>query len=115
MARQTIAAVAVTSKYPTAPVTHTFTACDASNKEQWANTGREIIVFFNSGSTNRVCTVTSVASALTGNRTGDCTFTLGAGAYKSVGPLAQEGWMQSDGNTYSEAAHAEVMVSVIRT
>lgn len=95
-------------------MTHTFAACDATNKEQWANTGKEIIIFFNSGSTTRSCTITSIASPATGNRTGDITFNLAAGAYKSVGPLAQDGWMQTDGNTYSEAAHAEVLVSVIR-
>lgn len=113
MARQTIAPVAVPSPYATAPVVTTPVACDATNKEKIISTGREIITWNNSGSTSRTVTLTSVADGITG-RTGDVTFTLAAGVSKTYGPVPQNGFMQSDGYLYCEAAHAEVLISVIQ-
>lgn len=112
MARQTITAVAGTGQYPTAPATLTATAADASNFEETAHTGREVIIFRNSGATTRNITITSVAD--NHNRTGDVTFTLATGAIKAVGPLGIEGWRQSNGMLYFQADHAEVLITVIR-
>lgn len=116
MARQAIAANNLTGPYPTAKVNKTWTACDATNKEKTLSTGKEIFNFRNTGASTRVCTITSVATQSTANRTGDLTFTLAAlgspGDEVNVGPLPQEGWMQSDGYIYSEAAHAEVFINV---
>lgn len=113
MARQTITPVQVTSRYATAPVVTTGVACDATNKEKIVSTGREVITWTNSGSTSRTVTLTSVADPIT-NRTGDITFTLAAGVSKTYGPVPQEGFMQSDGYLYCEAAHAEVLISVLQ-
>lgn len=112
MARQSHTAVAGTGQYPTAPFTLTQQAADAANYEQTAHTGREVIIFENSGATLRNITITSVADNR--NRTGDVTFTLAAGAFKAIGPLGIEGWRQTDGNLYFQADHAEVLISVIR-
>lgn len=112
MARQSHTAVPGTGQYPTAPFTLTQTAADATNYEQTAHTGREVIIFENSGATLRNITITSVADNR--NRTGDVTFTLAAGAFKAIGPLGIEGWRQTDGNLYFQADHADVLISVIR-
>jgi hypothetical protein len=71
------------------------------------------VTWRNSGSTTRSITLTSVADGVTG-RTGDVTFTLAAGVSKTFGPIPQNGFMQSDGNIYCQAAHAEVLISVIQ-
>lgn len=109
MARQTITPVSVSGKWPTAFITLTATAADATNFEKMPFTGREILVAVNtnSGSTARSVTVTSVASPITG-RTGDITVSIPAGAYRMIGPLAVEGFRQSDGYLYFQATHAEV-------
>lgn len=112
MARQSHTAVETSGKYPTAPTTMTATAADAVNFEETAHTGREVIVFRNSGSTTRNITITSVADNR--NRTGDITFTLANGASKFVGPLGIEGFRQTNGKLYFQADHAEVLISVIR-
>ena len=113
MARVVHAAVETSGKYPTAPATLTFTAADATNKESTAHTGREVIIFRNSGASTRNVTVNSVADSR--NRTGDLTFTLAAGAVKAVGPLGVDGWRQSTGVLHFEADHAEVLIAVFRT
>lgn len=112
MARQTHTAVTSTGKYPTAPVTLTATAADATNFEETAHTGREVIIFRNSGASSRNITITSVADNR--NRSGDVTFALAAGAIKAIGPLGIEGWRQSNGMLYFQANHAEVLISVLR-
>lgn len=112
MARQTHTAAVGTGKYPTAPVALTWVAADATEKEQTVHTGTEIVFFYNSGGTPRSCTVTSVVDSR--NRSGDITFTLAAGAYKTVGPLGIEGFQQTNGKLYFEAAHADVLCAVLR-
>lgn len=112
MARVTHTAVASTGQYPTAPYTLTATAADATNFEEVAHTGQEVIIFRNSGASTRNITVTSVAD--NHNRTGNVTFTLAAGAIKAIGPLGIDGWRQTDGKLYFQADHAEVLISVIR-
>lgn len=116
MARTTHTAAVGTGKYPTAPVSLTWVAADATNKEETVHTGTEIIMLRNSGATPRVCTITSVADSR--NRTGDITFTLAAagsaGYEKAIGPLGIEGFQQTNGKIYFEAAHAEVLVAVYR-
>jgi len=112
MARTIHTAAVGTGKYPTAPVALTWVAADATEKERTVHTGTEIIFMKNSGSTTRSCTITSVADSR--NRTGDITFTLATGAEKAIGPLGIEGFRQTDGYLYFEAAHAEVLIAVYR-
>jgi hypothetical protein len=112
MARVSHTAATTSGKYPTAPTTVTATAADTTNKEQTELTGREIIIFRNSGASTRNVTITSTADDK--NRTGDVTFSLAAGAIKFIGPLGLEGWRQSSGVLYFEADHAEVLISVLR-
>lgn len=113
MARQTITAVAITGKWPTDLTELTFTAANATDKEQVIHTGKEILIAFNSGASSRSVTITSVASARTG-RTGDLTHSVGAGKFFMAGPLAPEGFTQTNGYLYMEAAHADVKWAVIQ-
>lgn len=113
MARVTHTAVETSGKYPTAPFTLTATAATPADDEQTALTGREVIIFRNSGASERNVTITSIADSQK-NRTGNVSFTLAAGAIKAIGPLGLDGWKQSDGFLYFEADHAEVLISVIR-
>lgn len=115
MSRVTCPPTDVTGKWPSALVALTQTAADATNKNQLVLTGREIVIARNidAGST-RTITVTSVADPLD-NRTGNITTqNIAAGALMMIGPLAPEGWRQTDGYLYIEASHADVKFSVVR-
>lgn len=115
MARQTITPQNVSSKWPTALSALTFAVADASNGDQVLLTGREIIIAYNShASTTYTLAVTSVADPETG-RTGDISATnIAAGAFKMIGPLASEGWRQTDGYLYLNANNASIQFAVIR-
>lgn len=113
MARQTIAPAVALGPWPTGGVTVTETAANATDKEQTLCTGREIIVGRNGGGSTRSVTITSKADSRTG-RTGDVTTTLAAGAIKHFGPFDPDGFRQTDGYVYFEAAHADVLWYVIR-
>lgn len=94
-------------------VSLTFTAADATNKEQVALTGREIIIARNTGAGARTVTITSTADEL--GRTDDITAdSIPAGEFHIYGPFGLEGWEQTDGNLYFEAEHAEVTFAIIR-
>ena len=112
MARQTHVAVEAPNPDGDALAEITFAATHATNKEQTLATGREVIVFYNSGATPRVCTVTSIACSH--GRTGDVSSTVGAGEFWVSPRIPLEGFRQTDGYIYFEAAHAEILVSVIR-
>lgn len=95
-------------------VSVTFTAADATNKQQVTLTGREIIIAHNTGAGARTVTITSVADDM--GRTGDITAdSIAAGGYHAYGPFPLEGWEQTDGKLYFEASHAEVEFAILRT
>ena len=100
--------------YPTAGVVVTFTAADATNKDQFVFSGNELVLAQNTGVTSRTVTLTSVANAKGRVRhiTAD---TLAAGAFKMYGPFKDKaGWVQAGGVFHLEASHAEVKFSVIK-
>jgi hypothetical protein len=94
-------------------VTVTVTAADASNKNETPFTGTFFLYARNSGASTRSVTINSVADAVQ-NRTGDITENIAAGVTKTFGPFAAEGFRQSGGVLHFEAAHAEVLFSVLR-
>jgi hypothetical protein len=97
---------------PTAGVAVTMTAADTVNKEQFALTGREILIIHNTGASSRTYTITSVADPF--GRLGDITAqTIAAGAIHTVGPFGLAGWQQTGGYLYIEANNAEVKFGVI--
>lgn len=116
MARQTHTAKAPPSIFAAITATSanfTWTACHATDKEQVAHTGREMLLFRNTGAGARTVTVTSVADSL--GRSGDISaYSIGAGLFSVLGPFPVHGWRQSDGYLYFEAEHAEVTCAVIK-
>jgi len=91
----------------------TMTAADATNKEQVALTGNELIIAHNTGASARTITVTSVVDEM--GRTGDVSaYSLGAGEYAVFGPFGTEGWRQTNSKLYFEANHAEVKFGVVK-
>lgn len=91
----------------------TETAADPSNGNRCICTGRELLIFRNSGATGRTFTVTSVADGQ--RRTGDVTtYSLGAGETAAFWVGSVDGWKNADGHVYFSASHAEVLISVVR-
>lgn len=115
MARQTLTAAQANGPWPVLAdaVTVTATAADATEKEQTLLTGRELLIARNSGASSRVCTITSVAHPVT-KRTGDIVETIPAGEMRLFGPFDVDGFKQTNGYLYFEAAHADILWSVIR-
>lgn len=118
MARQTLTKGTPVGPYPTLPVTAdsldiAFTAADATNKEQFAPSGDDLIIAWNSGASPYTITITSVADPVT-KRTGDITtYSLAAGDHAAF-RIKKQGWMQSDGMVYIEASNAAVKWSVLQ-
>ena len=115
MARQTITPIVAPGRYPSDGVEGTPTAAITADKEQFALTGKEILIAFNEHATDAATvTVTSVADPKTG-RLGHITAdSIPAGKFHVYGPFAQEGWMQSDGMLYFEASATSILYFVVR-
>lgn len=91
----------------------TMTAADATNDNDCAFTGREMIIAHNTGASGVVVTVTSSADSI--GRTKDATVTIAAGAYHIFGPFQLTGWRQTGGKLHFDAAAADVKFAVVRT
>lgn len=117
MARQTLTKKTAPGSYPSLPISANaldlaFAAADATNKEQFAASGNDLVIAFNSGASAYTVTVTSVKDEK--NRTGDISaYSIGAGEYAVLGPFKSAGWKQTDGNIYLEAENAAVKFAVI--
>lgn len=112
MPRQTLTKSNSPGPNPTAGVVVTMTAADTTNKEQFALTGREIVIVHNTGASSYTYTITSVADPF--GRLGNITAqTILAGAIHTVGPFGLPGWQQTDGTLHLEASNAAVKFGVI--
>ncbi len=117
MARQTLTKQTPKGPYPALPVSAnsldmTFTAADATNKEQFVPGNDTLVVVKNEGVVARTVTFTSKADEK--NRSGDVTaYSLGAGEL-AMFRFKKAGWMQSDGNIHMEAEHADIKYAVIQ-
>lgn len=118
MPRVTIAAQTPVGPHPSLPVAANaldlaFTAADATNKQQTPLTGPVLLLWRNTGVGARTVTITSAPDGK--KRTGDITaFSVGAGESGGFLISNTEGWLQSDGNLYYEAEHAEVVFAVVK-
>lgn len=112
MARQTLTKTTASSNgWPTDGVTITETAAIVADKEQFAATGKEIVIARNTDVGAQTVTITSVSYL---GRTGDITAdSIAAGALHVYGPFNIDGWRQTDGYIYLEASSANVKFSVI--
>ena len=117
MARTTLTKVTAGGNFPVIPLTADsadipMTAADTTNGNQYAPTGKELIIAHNSGASTYTVTITSVAAG--NNRTGDITtYSMAAGDYAVFGPFNREGWLQSDGFVYLAASNTAVKFGII--
>jgi hypothetical protein len=105
------ATVTLSDGYAVLPSTLPFMNCDPVSYSSVTLTGREILVFYNSGAANATITVTSV---VLNHRSGDLTKTISPGSYWITQQFPLSGWEQTDGNLYFQADNAAVKVAVIR-
>lgn len=112
MPRTTLTKTTSPGPYPTTVQTVTMTAADTTNKNQFALTGREIVIIQNTDTVARTVTITSTTDPQ--GRTGDISaVSLAAGAIAVVGPFGLPGWIQTDGMLYLEASAATVKFGVV--
>ena len=118
MARQTLTKIAPLGSYPSLPISANaadlaWTAADAANKEQFAPSGNDLVLVWNTDAVNPyTVTITSVKDEK--NRTGDITaYSIGANEIACFGPFKQAGWQQTDGKIYMEASNAAVKYAVL--
>lgn len=112
MARTNLTPIDAPGCYGADPAALAWAAADVANKNQVTLTGREIVLAHNSGAVAHTITVTSAQDPY--KRTGDVTAQIPAGEYRVFGPVALDGWMQSDGRLYLEADHAEILFAILR-
>lgn len=121
MARATLTKTAINSAYPALPITalsadlnlQASSGSSGSNGNQilWGDSGRLLLIAYNSGASGRTVTITSKIDPY--NRTGDISaYAIAAGAI-SAWVLERQGFYQSDGYLYLEANHAEVKFTAV--
>ncbi len=91
----------------------TFAAADASNYNQCAHTGRELLLVQNSDNSNAY-TVTVTSKAI-GGRTGDVSaYSVGANEFAVLGPFPLRGWSQTGRKLYFQGSNAAIKFAVIK-
>lgn len=112
MAQTAIVPIELSSLYPTAMDTLTFTPGDVANGNKFQLTGREIILVRNvSVDTDFDFTVPSTPDSL--GRTGDLVDTVPFGA-TMICMLGVRGWKQDDGQLYMTVEDASLEIAVVR-
>lgn len=82
-----------------------------SNSVTMTGHGRNLLIAHNTGGSTRNVSITSVADSH--GRTGTVEDTIDPGEIKIYGPLALEGWRQSNGKVHFGADHTDVEFGVI--
>lgn len=94
----------------------TFQAANATDKEYFVCTGRELVIAYNSDPTNPyTVTITSVDDEK-GRSEDIATYSMAAGDYAvfGVGLTNTKGWKQTSGQVYLEASNAAIKFAVLR-
>lgn len=113
MPRQTLTKTTAPGAYSGAWTAVTFTAAIFADKEQFALTGRELLLIRNtSADTAYYVTITSVDDP-TGRSRDITTIDIAFGATVVWGPTKVDGWKQTDGNLYLEAENTAIQYAVI--
>lgn len=91
----------------------TMAAADATNKNSFTASNRDVVFAHNTGGSSATVTINSTPDNL--GRLGDVNAqTLLAGEYRVFGPLSKHGWVQSDGATvHLEASSTAVKFGVL--
>lgn len=116
MARQSHTVQVGTGPYPVLADVDVLTwlAADVANFEEFAYTGKEVILARNvSADTNFDVIITSLASSRT-NRTGTITKEVPFGEQIIIGPLGNDGWRQTDGTLHFAGEDASIEFAVVR-
>lgn len=113
MPRTTISPEVIPTNTPLTEEVVVWVAADASNGNQFAHTGRETLLVWNSGAGARTFTPTSVAVNGRQDPKNGVAQSIGAGLLR-VYNFRGEGWKQSDGYVYIDAEHAEVKYIVFQ-
>ncbi len=113
MPRTTVPVTTVPGPNPTAGVAITETAADITNFNQVAATGKEILMFRNSGASPYTITITSAPDPY-GRIKDIAAESIAAGAIRVVAPTELLAWRQTDGMLYFQASNAAVMITVLR-
>lgn len=95
------------------PLNPVWTAADVPNKNQFAYTGKEVIMAKNVGASPHNVTVTSTPDPDT-SRTGDMLAAIAAGASVILPDFAPAGWLQSGSLIFLEADHLEIQFAILR-
>ncbi len=117
MPRTTLTKTTVLGPYPILPpaanaLDVTFGAADIPNKNQFAPSGDDLILAWNTDAVNPY-TITITSAADDKNRTGDVsTYSIGAGEIAAF-RVKTAGWTQADGKVYLEASNAAVKFAVM--
>lgn len=117
MPRTTLTKTNLLGGYPATPLAAdsadvVFTAADVANGNQFAPTGKDLVLAYNSGGSPYTVTVTSVVDE--NNRSGTITtYSIGAGEIAAFGPFPLTGWRQADGYIYLDASNVAVKFAVV--
>ncbi len=114
MARTALTPITAPGSYGGTWTEITWTAADASNFNSFSLTGRELLLIYNSSAdTGYDVTLTSVDDRY-GRSENVGPTEVAFGDYMMFGPIALEGWQQTDGSFYLTAENAAIKFAVIR-
>lgn len=113
MPRTTLTATNAPGAYAGASTAVTFTAADLVNLNQFAPTGRELLIIRNTAGVSGTWTATSIEDSF-GRVEHITAETLTAGQVRVYGPTALEGWKQVDGFFYLQGSAVTIEFAVIR-
>lgn len=113
MARTSLTAEVAPGSNPLAANTLTMTAADVANGNQFAHTGRELLLVENVGAASHNVTLQSVAIAGRQDPLHNTAQAVPAGEKRIYGPFG-DGWRQSGDMVYVNSDHAELEFAVIR-
>lgn len=86
----------------------TMEAADASNKNQFAASGKDLVIAHNTGASPYTVTITNLDGA-----DSISTYSLAAGEIAIFGPFDLTGWCEADWKIYLEASNAAVKFGVL--
>lgn len=113
MARTTLTPEVAPGSTPLDEEVLTFTAADVANGNQFAHTGRELLIVENVGAGSHNVTLQSVAVNGRQDPLHNTSQAVPAGERRLYGPFGN-GWRQTDGYVYVNSDHAELEFCVIR-
>ena len=118
MARTAIVAQTPTGSYPDLPLVAlsadlAFVASDVANGNEYASTGKELVIVKNVGAAPVTVTIGSSADAQ--NREGDITdYSVAVDGISVLGPFALNGWSQSDGTVEIDGSSVDLEIAVLK-